>query len=56
MAHVVINTTTGAIQYTPNPNYFGSDSFTYKLNDSGVFSNVATVSVTVNQVNDAPIG
>jgi gliding motility-associated-like protein len=53
---LIINTTTGAVQYTPNPNYFGSDSFTYKLNNAGVFSNVATVSITVNQVNDAPVG
>ena len=53
---LVINTATGLVQYIPNPNYFGSDSFTYKLNDSGVFSNVATVSVTVNPVNDLPTG
>jgi len=51
-----INTTTGAVQYTPTPGYSGPDSFTYKLNDSGTsFSNVATVSITVNPVDDPPI-
>lgn len=40
--------------YTPNANYFGSDSFTYKANDGIVDSNTATVSITVNNINDAP--
>jgi hypothetical protein len=52
----VVNTTTGKVTYTPSLNYYGNDSFTYKLKDSGgAFSNVATVSITVNPVNDAPI-
>jgi CSLREA domain-containing protein len=45
---------TGANQtYTPDLNYNGSDSFTYKVNDGTVDSNEATVSITVNAVNDA---
>src|SRR5262249_48979913 len=32
----------------------GPDSFTYKANDGALDSNVATVSLTVNPVNDAP--
>jgi len=40
--------------YTPNGNYNGSDSFTYKANDGAADSNTATASVTVNAVNDAP--
>nr|HMN27375.1 Ig-like domain-containing protein [Caldilineaceae bacterium] len=40
--------------YTPNANFNGSDSFTYKANDGGADSNVATVAITVNPVNDAP--
>jgi DNA/RNA endonuclease G (NUC1) len=40
--------------YTPNPNYFGSDSFTYKVNDGTGDSNTATVSITVSEVNDPP--
>ncbi|MBA4056346.1 MAG: hypothetical protein C0490_16645, partial [Marivirga sp.] len=53
---LAVNTSTGNVTYTPAPNYYGSDSFTYKLKDSGgAFSNVATVAITVNPVNDAPV-
>ena len=45
----------GALSYTPLFNYFGPDSFTYKLNDGQADSNVATVSLTVNPVNDIPV-
>src|SRR5207244_2005386 len=41
--------------YTPAPNYNGSDSFTYKANDGTADSNVATVTITINAVNDAPV-
>ncbi|HMG90035.1 MAG TPA: Ig-like domain-containing protein [Chryseolinea sp.] len=52
----VVNTSTGKVTYTPSVNYYGSDSFTYKLKDSGgAFSNVVTVAITVIPVNDAPI-
>jgi VCBS repeat-containing protein len=45
----------GSFTYTPNANYNGSDSFTYKANDGIDNSNAAaTVSITVNPVNDAP--
>lgn len=40
--------------YTPNANFNGSSSFTFKVNDGTVDSNTATVSITVNSVNDAP--
>lgn len=53
---LVVNTSTGKVRYTPAANYYGGDSFTYKLKDTGgAFSNVATVSITVNPVNDAPV-
>ncbi|NOG48612.1 MAG: tandem-95 repeat protein [Chloroflexi bacterium] len=45
----------GSFIYTPNVNFNGSDSFTYKANDGTVDSNVATVTITVNPVNDAPV-
>ena len=32
-----------------------ADSFTYKANDGTADSNVATVTITVNPVNDAPV-
>ncbi|MBI3467512.1 MAG: tandem-95 repeat protein [Planctomycetes bacterium] len=40
--------------YTPNANYFGADSFTFRVYDGNVYSNVATVSITVNGINDPP--
>ncbi len=44
----------GTFTYTPNTNYNGSDSFTYKVNDGTVDSGVAVVTITVNPINDAP--
>ena len=41
--------------YTPDPNYHGSDSFTYRVNDGEANSGVATVSITVTPVNDPPV-
>lgn len=44
------------LTYTPNMNYAGADSFTYKATDDGLLSsNTATVSITVNAVNTAPV-
>jgi hypothetical protein len=40
--------------YTPDLNYFGSDSFTFKVNDGVNDSNTSTVTITVNNVEDAP--
>lgn len=42
----------GSFSYTPNADFNGSDSFTYKASDGGAFSNTATVSITVNAVDD----
>jgi hypothetical protein len=42
------------LTYTPNLNYNGSDSFTFKTFDGQTDSNEATVSITVKPVNDAP--
>jgi hypothetical protein len=47
------NTTTGI--YTPNVNANGSDGFTFVAKDAALQSAPATVSVTINPVNDAPI-
>lgn len=38
----------GSFTYTPNANFHGTDSFTYKANDGQADSNVATVTITVN--------
>src|SRR5207302_10155153 len=45
----------GSFTYTPNANVNGTDSFTYKANDGALDSNTATVTITINAVNDAPV-
>src|SRR5205814_1923686 len=45
----------GSFTYVPNPNYNGPDSFSYKANDGTADSAAATVNITVNSVNDAPL-
>ncbi|MDA0739727.1 MAG: Ig-like domain-containing protein, partial [Nitrospirae bacterium] len=45
-----VNSSTGAITYTPAAGYVGVDSFTYTVVDlQGITSNVAVVTVTVNE-------
>jgi VCBS repeat-containing protein len=44
----VILNADGSFTYTPNANFNGSDSFTYKANDGTDDSNTATVTITVN--------
>jgi hypothetical protein len=47
---------TGKISYVPTLNYNGADSFTYTVSDGqGGVSGTATVSITINPVNDAPV-
>ncbi len=48
------NPNTGTVTYTPNGNYNGPDSFTFRVNDGSLNSNIATVSITVTAVNDPP--
>ena len=43
-----IDQSTGTVTYTPEDNYEGEDSFTYKVNDGKNDSNEATVTITVN--------
>jgi uncharacterized repeat protein (TIGR01451 family) len=46
----------GSFSYTPNANFDGSDSFTYTARDAGgAESSPATVALTINAVNDAPV-
>jgi VCBS repeat-containing protein len=44
----------GAFVYTPDPNFNGTDSFSYRANDGSLDSNVATATITVRPANDAP--
>jgi VCBS repeat-containing protein len=45
----------GAFSYTPEADFNGVDSFTFQASDGLLVSNVATVTVTVIAVNDAPV-
>lgn len=53
--HGVLSGTAPALTYTPDPDYNGSDSFTFVANDGMQDSAPATVSITVNPINDAPV-
>src|SRR5213075_57041 len=44
----------GSFDYQPNANFNGSDSFTYRASDGATNSSSATVTITVNPVNDPP--
>jgi uncharacterized protein YqcC (DUF446 family) len=41
--------------YTPDADYYGSDSFTFQANDGTSDSNLATVNISVSPVNDPPV-
>ncbi len=45
----------GTIDYTPNPDFFGTDTFTYTLADASGRTSTATVTVTVLNVQDPPV-
>src|SRR5690606_20164100 len=50
---IIVDATTGAITYTPNPEFTGTDTFTYKVCDDGDTSlcDTATVSIKVLSAN-----
>ena len=50
----VVNTD-GSFTYAPNEDYNGSDSFAFTVFDGTVDSDPATVSITVDPVNDNPV-
>ncbi len=45
----------GTFTYTPAANFNGTDTFTYRASDGAAVSNLATVTITVTAVNDAPV-
>ena len=45
----------GTFSYTHNGSETTSDSFTYKVYDGSIYSNNATVNITILPVNDAPV-
>ncbi len=44
----------GTVNYTPNPDYNGTDTINYTISDGNGGTDTATVTVTVNAVNDGP--
>lgn len=53
--HGKLTGTAPNLTYQPNPDFNGSDSFTFKVNDGSLDSNTATVNLIVKPVNDAPV-
>lgn len=45
----------GSVVYTPEPNFFGADSFSYTVADGNGGLDDAVVSISVTAVNDAPV-
>ena len=51
----LVNASTGQVIYTHSGNGAGTDSFTYRVqDDAGVWSNVATVTITITDNNQPP--
>ena len=51
----VLLNTDGTITFTPNANYYGEATFTYTIADSNDARDIATVTLDIKSVNDAPI-
>jgi hypothetical protein len=45
----------GSFTYTPDPNWFGTDTFIYSATDDDLASDTATVTINVAPVNDPPV-
>jgi Ca2+-binding RTX toxin-like protein len=45
----------GTVSYTPDVEFSGTDAFSYTISDGNGGIDQATVSITINNVNDAPI-
>jgi PKD repeat protein len=54
-SHGSLSGATPNVIYTPNINYYGSDSLSFKVNDGNSDSNPATVSIDIIAVNDPPV-
>ena len=50
----VIDAVNQVVKYTPAANFFGTETFTYTIQDTGGREATATVTVTVTNVNDDP--
>ena len=53
--HGVLSGTDANRTYTPVADFFGTDTFTFRVSSSSGTSNLGTVTITVTPVNDAPV-
>ncbi|EXI79182.1 MAG: PQQ-dependent catabolism-associated beta-propeller protein [Candidatus Accumulibacter appositus] len=51
----LVSNADGSFRYTPVLDFNGTDTFSYRLSDGNLLSNLAIVSVVVAPVNDAPV-
>jgi len=54
-SHGTLTGTPPNLTYTPAPDYFGPDSFTFNASDGQDISAPGTISISVSPVNDAPV-
>jgi len=54
-SHGSLSGTAPNLTYTPNKNFSGPDSFTFKVNDGTADSALTTLAITVTPVNDPPV-
>jgi hypothetical protein len=54
-AHGMLGGVEPEVTYIPDPDFNGTDSFSYIVNDGELDSQPATVSIAISAVNDAPI-
>lgn len=54
-AHGALSGTAPNLTYTPNRDFYGPDSFTFKVNDGVADSAPTTVSITITAANDRPM-
>ena len=55
-AHGTLTGTAPNLNYNPDTDYVGADSFTFKANDGTIDSNTATVSITIDDPNKDQFG
>jgi len=54
-AHGTLSGTAPNLTYTPDADFYGTDSFTFHVNDGFNDSNVATITIEVLPLNDSPL-
>ena len=53
--HGTLSGTDESRTYTPNADYHGNDSFVFKVNDGVFDSNLATINIDIQPINDVPV-